>query len=409
MRKLTLICLIIACGHFVFGQQIIFNRIQNNPEKVVDAFTGIAQDHLGYIWLSAAFRAGLFRYDGTDFVNFEHIDTNSNSLASDWAECLCIDSLNIIWVGTFGAGLDRFDPVTNSFRHFRHDPKNESSLANDTVTALLEDHLGNLWVGNSSGLDLLNREKGTFKHYAYKKENATGISSPHVRAIYEDRQGTLWIACGSPFANDGTDSSEGGLNRFNREKGTFTRYFHDPSNPNSLTTNKVKALFEDSKGNFWVGTTGDGLHTMDREKGIFTHYHYDSLHPEKLSRAPLSISPIDHITFINEDIKGGIWIGSYHNGMNRFDPVTKKITHFGDILNHEGDAFAKRDTTSGFDDYRTWQSLFTTDGMIWISTFNSNGSKLYNANLNKKSVPFTTVTGVVDPIRFTTSPTAYSG
>ncbi len=198
-----------------------------------------------------------------------------------------------------------------------------------------------------SGLDLFNKREGTFRHYPYNKDDTNSISSPHVRTIYEDHSGTLWIGCGSPWPDDGDDPAEGGLNRFNREKGSFTRYYHDPSNPNSLTTNKVGALFEDGKGNFWVGTTGDGLHTMDRDKGNFTHYHYESLHPENLSRAVLFKNPIDHITFINEDIKGMIWIGSYFNGINRYDPVTKKITHYGDILNQNGDAFISRDTSSG--------------------------------------------------------------
>jgi ligand-binding sensor domain-containing protein len=179
----------------VFSQQIIFNKIQYKPEKFINGFINLTQDHLGYIWLTSG-NAGLYRYDGTEFVNYEHNDTNSNSLASDRAECILVDSLNVLWVGTFGMGLDRFDPVTNSFRHFRHDPKDKSSLANDTVTALFADRLGNFWVGNYSGLDLFDNKKGTFRHYDYKRENATGISSPHVRTIYEDHSGTLWIGCG---------------------------------------------------------------------------------------------------------------------------------------------------------------------------------------------------------------------
>jgi signal transduction histidine kinase/ligand-binding sensor domain-containing protein len=393
MKKLILIILLAGSSLFAFSQQIIFNAVPFSPDKSVRAFTGIAQDHLGYIWLSS-YRAGLYRYDGTEFINYEHNDSNSNSIAGDWDECIWIDSLNIIWIGTFGEGLDRFDPVTKSFTHFRHDPKNETSLANDTVTAIFEDHLGNLWVGNSSGLDLLNEKKGTFIHYSYKKGDPTGLASPQVRAIYEDHQGTLWVGCGSPFVRDDQNLNSGGLNRFNRKKGTFTQYRHDPSNPNSLASNKVRALFEDSKGNFWVGTSGNGLHIMDRDRGTFTHYYYDSLHPENLSRPPLLKNQDDHITFIREDVKGGIWIGSFYNGINRLDPITNKITHFGDIVNYNGDAFVRQDTVSGYDDFRSWQALFTTDGMIWISIFNSNkGNLLFKATVNKKSIPYTATKG----------------
>ncbi len=78
------------------------------------------------------------------------------------------------------------------------------------------------------------------------------------------------------------------LNRFDKHTGKFTRYLHDPGDPHSLINNKVNAILEDSKGNFWVGTAGDGLHTMDRATGKFERHQYDPAHPEKLSRPPLN-------------------------------------------------------------------------------------------------------------------------
>ena len=78
-----------------------------------------------------------------------------------------------------------------------------------------------------------------------------------------------------------TPEKKGGLNRFNRNTGTFTRYLHNENDPHSLIDNRVRAIFEDSYGNFWIGTAGDGLHTMDREKGMFERHTYDPAHPEK--------------------------------------------------------------------------------------------------------------------------------
>ena len=105
--------------------------------------------------------------------------------------------------------------------------------------------------------------------------------------MYEDREGRLWVGCGSPFPNEESWKDEGGLNLLDRKTGKFTRYLHDPSDSSSIVNNKVRALLEDSKGNFWVGTAGDGLQTLNRQTGKFTHYYYDSTHPEKLSRGPL--------------------------------------------------------------------------------------------------------------------------
>jgi ligand-binding sensor domain-containing protein len=88
------------------------------------------------------------------------------------------------------------------------------------------------------------------------------LSSNYVWNLYEDHAGILWVATGFPWFNQHPE--DGGLNRMEPD-GTFTRFKHDPNDPHSLISNKVRAMFEDSRGVFWVGTSGDGLHTMDRK------------------------------------------------------------------------------------------------------------------------------------------------
>ena len=129
---------------------------------------------------------------------------------------------------------------------------------------------------------------------------------------------------------------DGGLNRLNKTTGKFTRYMHDPANPESISNNKVRAIFEDSKENFWIGTGGDGLHTLDRNTGIFTHYYYDKSHPEKLSRPPQIFEngeAMDFISFITEDSYGSLLIGTLLQGINYYNPKEKKVTHHGYLRN----------------------------------------------------------------------------
>jgi ligand-binding sensor domain-containing protein len=368
------------------SQQIRFNRITTNLENDPTSILGIAEDHEGNIWL-ATMRGGLCKYDGSEFKSFIHDPRDSNSIINDLVECIFIDLSDVIWIGTW-VGLDRFDPATNTFTLFRHDSTNSSSLAGDYIGAILEDHLGNLWIGTNGGLDLFDRKAGRFIHYPHKTNDSSSLSSNSIRAIYEDHKGTLWVACGNEW--DTTSTTEGGLNRLNRATGTFTRYLHDPSKPNSLATNRVKAMFEDSRGNFWVGTTGNGLHIMDRNKGTFTHFFYDPKHPEKLSRPPLTDNPVDQITFINEDAYGGIWIGSLHGGINRYDTNTRRITHFGTCSEWNGSLMPKKqDTTAGFGESNIWQALFSRDGVIWIGTFwPTAGALLYQTNLFGNTIPF---------------------
>ena len=86
-------------------------------------------------------------------------------------------------------------------------------------TATVVDHLGKIWVGDYGGLDLLDEKNGRFKHYSHEANDPTSLSCNKVRALYEDKAGDLWVGTGYYF----DDIEEGGLNRFNRTTGTFTR------------------------------------------------------------------------------------------------------------------------------------------------------------------------------------------
>src|SRR5213075_2907386 len=62
----------------------------------------------------------------------------------------------------------------------------------------------------------------------------------------------------------------------------------------------------------------------------------------------------DHIAFINEDSTGAIWIGTDGAGINRYNPVTKKITHY--------------QASNGFPDSSCWNGCISRDGVLWIAT-----------------------------------------
>ncbi|MEP6595867.1 MAG: two-component regulator propeller domain-containing protein, partial [Ginsengibacter sp.] len=357
------------------AQQLAFNPVTSKEGILTGNINGIAQDAQGYMWFTAT---GLYRYDGYQFTSYKNDPSNAQSLTSDRLESICIDHNGIIWVGTFDSGLDRLDPASDVFTHFRNKPDDSTSLSNNTCTVIVEDHEGVIWVGTHGGLNRLDQQSGKFTRYQHKPNDPTSLSNNQVRALYEDRQGVLWVGTGSPFPADSTPPGQGGLNKLDKGRGTFTRYMHDPKNPHSLIDNKVRAICEDSRGNFWIGTYGDGLHTMDRAKGTFTRYHYDPAHPEKLSRPYLKRRrTADGITFIHEDATGIIWIGSYEGGLNLYNPATRLVTHY------EG----RQQPDSLFND-GTWAIYSSRDGVVWMST---TGDNQYRINPFQKHIPHHTL------------------
>ncbi|MGB3612069.1 MAG: two-component regulator propeller domain-containing protein, partial [Cellvibrio sp.] len=67
---------------------------------------------------------------------------SANSLAFNNVLDLHEDREGMIWIGTDGGGLNRFNPVTREFHRYRHDPADPGSISSNTVLAIAEDSRG---------------------------------------------------------------------------------------------------------------------------------------------------------------------------------------------------------------------------------------------------------------------------
>ena len=75
-----------------------------------------------------------------------------------------------------------------------------------------------------------------------------------------------------------------GLNKFDKQTETFTRYGYDPNNANNLNFPEVWRIVEDrSDPNIlWLSSVGGGLVKFEKEAEIFTHYTHDPNNPHGL-------------------------------------------------------------------------------------------------------------------------------
>ncbi len=233
---------------------------------------------------------------------YRHDPADPRSVSSDSIYGIFADRQGVIWVGAANEGLNRWEPQTHSFVHYRYDPKNLTSLSNDSIYAVYEDRRGNLWVGtNGGGLNLMDRATGQFRHFHNDPTDATSLSNDRVTLVYEDSVGILWVG-----------TAGGGLNQMAWPGGDaparFTRYQNVPGVTQTLSSDVVFTLYEDSAGALWVGTA-DGLNRFHRDTETFTHYgERDGL-------------PDTRIACIRGDAQGHLWL-STGRGLARFDPQT---------------------------------------------------------------------------------------
>jgi ligand-binding sensor domain-containing protein/serine phosphatase RsbU (regulator of sigma subunit) len=296
-----------------------FKHFFSDPKKpdglVHNAVYSLYTDKQGAVWIGT--EGGLDRMNRSTgrFTHYRHNQSDPSSLGENLVQCILEDKSGALWFGTQSSGLDRFDRATGTFSHLRHDPKNPRSLSDNRIYALLQDRQGEIWVGTyEGGLNRFDPRTNSFTVYTHSDSLPGSLGGPGVWSLYEDHDGVLWVG-----------TYKGGLNRYEREKGTFTQFKSDPANPRSLSHETVLCMCEDRKGNLWVGTMS-GLNRLDREAGTFQRYfEKDGL-------------PNSYINGILEDTRGNLWISTV-KGISRFDPQQNVFRNFDQSDGLQGNEF----------------------------------------------------------------------
>jgi signal transduction histidine kinase/AmiR/NasT family two-component response regulator/streptogramin lyase len=258
------------------------------------------------------FLAGPFGYNlfaRTDSIKFENISIEQG-LSQSAVFCIFQDSRGFMWFGTED-GLNRYDGY--GFAVFKPDPHDPGSLSNNNIWSIFEDTAGVLWIGTYNGLNKFERGTGKFTHFWSAAGDPDSLSHNNVRVIYEapSAPGELWI---------GTEG--GGLCKFIPKTGRFFRFPANPGNPDGLSSNSIMAIYESPKepGILWIGTDGAGLDKFNRETGKFTRFRADPADPDGLSH--------DRVYSLYEDSQGVFWVGTFGGGLDRLDRKTGKFTHY---------------------------------------------------------------------------------
>ena len=342
----------------------------------------IFEDSKGNLWF-ADNGVGVHRFDKerNTITSYSHDPKNSNSISSNsfyWSgrQVITEDRFGNIWIGVYGAGLNRLDPKTGTFKHYQHDPEDSTSLSNNGIRSVFIDSVGNLWIGTEKGLNLFDDKAETFSHYFPDKKNTNSISGRVVTSIIESRDKGLWF---------GTENQ--GLNRFDREQKTFTQYQYTARQSKHRDVQPIYAIYEDQFNNFWLLHEASATY-FDRRQNEFQQYDVDY--------TDMIYSPQDQITWILynsgklgkyeknkskfelyrhdaknknslsheavvpilEDSQGIIWIGIFQGGLNRYDHKTKQFKHYLHDPNNPGSIQSTVNYVSGIYEDRS--------GNLWL-------------------------------------------
>lgn len=130
-----------------------------------------------------------------------------------------------------------------------------------------------------------------------------GLPDNRIRSVYQDSRGFLWV---------------GTMNGVSRYDGYNFRKFYTNNDPGSISGNWAFAICEDSTKNIWIGTV-NGLNMFDTKQEKFTAWQHRANDKNSIFS--------NKITALQFDASGKLWIGT-QEGLTRFDPATKKFETF---------------------------------------------------------------------------------
>ena len=200
---LLFVCFALNQIYYAQSPQLVFDRISKEQGLIPGNVNDILQDSTGFIWMAT--ENGLCRYDGYNFVYYKNEVNDPNSLSYNHVFSLLLDKDAIMWVGTLGGGLNKFDIRTGKFKRYTHDPNNSKTISGDIIYKVFRDSKKRIWISTlGGGLNLFDPISETFKRFMHSKENSNTISSNMVSAIYEDKSSRLWLG-----------TFDGGINLYN--------------------------------------------------------------------------------------------------------------------------------------------------------------------------------------------------
>ena len=296
----------LAAVNRTLGTVTYYSIHEREPDaSQLSGVEAILEDEDGTLWLGTQ-GSGLLRFDRNrkQFMRYRSKPDDTTSLSEDYVYSLFEDREGGIWVGTSGGGVNRFSRRPQPFHTYRHNRSDPNTLADDAALSVLEDRDGILWVGSKGALNRIVRHTdGKPEKYTFylATSRPRGLSSSVVVSMAEDRSGYLWFG-----------TFVGGLNRLDRRTGRFKVYRHNPADPHSLGDDVVTSLLVDHTGTLWAGTDS-GLSRFDPNTDGFGGYRTSS-------------DAMSQYHSIAEDSHGALWLATWHDGLQRFDPATGQFT-----------------------------------------------------------------------------------
>jgi signal transduction histidine kinase/ligand-binding sensor domain-containing protein len=261
-------------------------RLYPGPEGVSHPWiSGFVEHSPGRIWIHT-YGGGIDVVDSNSLRIVQRVPSELSipgALALDRLTQPYVDRSGLIWVPTWGAGLQRHNPLNaGTFRAVRSLATDPRSLSTANVLTTLPLDPRRVWVGTGGvGIDVLDLEEGVVERLQPDPARPGALRDGTIRALLRQADGTIWVG-----------TQHAGVQRFDPATGRF-----DEPIP-ALLRGPVRRMLLRRNGEIVVGKQAD-LQILDPATGAV----------RSIARGP-GRAFTDPVWSLAEDGEGRLWIGT---------------------------------------------------------------------------------------------------
>ena len=326
--------------------------------KTLDARTGlissqincVLKDQRGYVWFGTP--AGLYRFDGYTFKNFQSNSQDGSSLPDSYIISIQEMLDGNLWIET-SAGFCVYHPQTESFERDMRQVYGQMGIEGKPNVVFIDRHK-NFWASiPNKGVVAYNMQQQTSYEFGYTND-AHGVPQGNICSINECRDGAIIVY------------DDGRLVCCDIMRQQQTVWQTDHIAQQRLRKTKSLKVFADQMDNIWL--YGQGT-LMIYNKNANT---WDTSIGNQLGLTSVSVDY--SVNGMAGDRSGNIWIGTDHSGLIRTN-----------VNNHEMEYVQPRGINPRRIDSETIaiQSVYVDDtDLLWVGTEKS-GVAYYGNNIYK--------------------------
>lgn len=271
------------------------NKVYDKNSLVYNDVRSIIEDREGVLWVGTY--SGISIFDTESSIKYYNAGLDDGYLLSEnMVHGIYEDDEGYLWIGSRTKGVNIIDRENNTSKSINMENNNviQSNSIND-----ITGYKDFIFVATDAGVLKINKKENTIQNYNLED----GLIGENVKDIFVCDKNYLWIG------------STNGLNLLDIENDKIidmTDYVDEGS--------YVRYVYQGQDGSYYIGFLRDG------GLGIIEPNSKETKYYKNIPNDKTSISS-NRVRYINEDSKGNIWIGTSY-GLNKYDPKTKVFKRY---------------------------------------------------------------------------------